>query len=75
MILCNGCKMIYDDNICRDIGNFIICNYCYNFHDKKLIPIIYDKNDNIIHLNSLQNDNNIFDHANLLIHFSKKLIY
>ena len=61
MILCNGCKMIYDDNICRDIGNFIICNYCYNFHDKKLIPIIYDKNNNIIRLNSLQYDNNMVD--------------
>ena len=75
MILCNGCNMIYDDNICRDIGNFIICNFCYNFHNQKLIPIIYDKNDNIIRLNSLQNDKYFFDHANLLIHFSKKQIY
>lgn len=75
MILCNGCNIIHDDNSCRDIGTFIICDSCYNYHNKKLIPIIYDKNDNIIRLKSLYKHDNIIDHANLLIHFSKKQIY
>lgn len=75
MILCNSCNMIYDDNICHDIGNFIICNLCYDFYNNKLIPIVYDKNENIIILKSLHNDYNLIEHAKLLIHFSKKHIY
>jgi hypothetical protein len=75
MILCQGCNKIYDDNICQVISKFVICCFCYNFHNQKLIPIIYDKNDNIIHLKSLQTEYNLLEHADLLIHFSKKQIY
>jgi|MDSZ01.3.fsa_nt_gb hypothetical protein len=75
MLLCNGCNTLYDDNICQDISKFIICKYCYNYHSMKLIPIVYDKNDNKIYLKSLHTEYNLLEHANLLIHFSKKQIY
>ena len=74
MLVCNGCKEICNDNICIYIGDFILCNNCYNYHNNKLIPIIYDNNDNIIYLKSLQYNLNLINEANLLINFSKKKI-
>ena len=79
MQLCYDCFKIYNDSNCHIIGNFVICNECYNYHNNKLIPIIYNNEDKIIIFKSLQNISNFIDDANLLIHFSKsykqKILY
>jgi hypothetical protein len=76
MLLCDNCLKINDDddNIITLDEHVSICYNCYKYINKKLVPIIYDKNDNIIQLKTLQNDNNFILHANLLIHFSKNNI-
>ena len=71
MQLCYDCFKIYNDSNCHIIGNFVICNECYNYYNDKLIPIIYNNEDKIIILKSLQNISSFIDDANLLIHFSK----
>jgi hypothetical protein len=79
MHLCYHCLEIYNNNLLYFIGDFVICKDCYNYHNNKLIPIIYNNEDKIVVLKSLQNISNFIDDANLLIHFSKsykqKILY
>jgi len=75
MLLCNSCYIISDnDNQCPIKGDYVICQRCYNYHNQKLIPVIFDMDDNMYPLYHIHKDINFIEHAELLIHFSKNNI-
>ena len=85
MLLCDSCYKIYDEHKCALKESYIVCIECYKYYDIRLIPIIYDiydnmipiiydKHDNMIPLYHINKDPNFIEHAELLIHFSKKII-
>jgi len=74
MLLCDSCYKIYDEHKCALKESYIVCIECYKYYDIRLIPIIYDKHNNMIPLYHINKDPNFIKHAELLIHFSKKII-
>ena len=73
MLLCNSCHKISDNDCeCHIIDKYIICKNCYNYYNKKLIPVIFDIYDNVYPLYHIHTDTNFIEHAELLIHFRKK---
>ena len=75
MLLCNNCYIISDNDYeCHIIDKYVICKRCYNYHNQKLIPVIFDAYDNMYPLYHIHKEINFIEHANLLIHFSKNNI-